>query len=446
MKWIIPAIAVTVAATLAAIHFPVYFLAFCLGAGVLAWLLKLGMWRATYALVILSTLGALSSVAVWSEIANYGRVAAIGLLVVVTYATTRGLPVQPLRGIKKWVAATLAALALIATTSALWSVSLADTVTQAALLISLLLVANRLATRRWVDRLTMLADLGVAVSIVSVAMFAGIVANLVGLLPPAYNGRFQGLFNNPNAAALVAVVTLFLGWGLLLERRSFSACLLLLPPLATIALAQSRTAFLALLVGVLWVALRAGVATFVKVAGVVVTVAILGLPFWLPVVSRFGVIAAGDAYAGRTLGWQTALDLLTLRPIGYGWGSTQAVFASAYQDGVSEFQPQSIHNSYLQVAFELGWLGFTVMALALVGVIVLVIRQKPTGVEVGLSAVVFAGLVMHFSESAMFGTGQPYPWIYWFAIAGLVATSRLKAVRAGSTRPAVTALSARPTR
>ena len=422
MIWFIAALVATCLVAFLAIQFTVPFLAVTAGLIALSWLLRQGFWRASYALVIFFTLGAISSIGPWSSVSTYGRVAAVALLLFATFATTSKGDAKPLGGLQKWIFAFLGLLTVMAGVSAIWSASVSDTLIQFALLAALLLVMNRLVRRRWVDRGTMVGDLRAGIIVLSVSMAAGIVTFYAGFLPPTFSGRFQGLFNNPNAAALVAVVTLFIGWGVFLEKRSVVNLLLLASPLLTIALTETRTAFLAVVVGGLWIALRGGLRIFLTTLAVGVAVAILGVPLWQPVLARFGVVAAGDVYAGRTLGWATALELLQERPIGYGWGSTQTVFASAYQSGASLFQPQSIHNSYLQVAFEISWVGFGVMVLALAGVVVMILRQKPVGVEIGLSGAVVAGLIIHFSESAIFGTGQPYPWVYWFAVAGLMAS------------------------
>lgn len=425
MSWIIAAVIVALCVAVPiAIEFPVEFGITAAALISLGLLFKQGPWRASYVLVILTTLGAISSIEQWVAVANYGRVVGVAALLVATYTTTRHQESVPLLGLQKWILRLLALLAVIATASAVWSTSLVDTLIQSALLAALILIVYRLVTRRWCDRSTMVCDLRIGFVVISLLMAIGIVANYAGLLPATFTGRFQGLFNNPNMAALIAVIAVFIGWGLFLESRSSWVFLFLLPPLLTIALTESRTAFLAAAIGLVWTGVRAGPRMLLIITSVVAIVAVFGVALWQPVLSRFGVISSGDAFSGRTLGWETALNLLELRPIGYGWGATQSVFASAYQSGLSTFQPQSVHNSYLQLALEVGWAGFAVMALLLIGVIVLIFRQRPSGIEVGLSGAVVAGFVVQFSESALFGTGQPYPWLYWFAIAGLMASLR----------------------
>jgi len=425
VPWIIAAVLTTCVVAFLTIQFPAQVALATAFAAAAVWLWKQGAWRASYVLVIVSTLGAISSVPVWADFATYGRVGTVALLLAASYITTSRQRPAKLSRLEKWVLGLLGLLAFMAAVSIVWSAARFDTAVQAALMVAFVLILHRLVTRRWVGRSVVVKDLRAAIIVLSMMMAIGIAAFYAGALPATFSGRFQGLFNNPNVAALIAVITLFIAWGLFLERRTLGRFLILLPPLLTIALTQSRTAFLAVVVGAAWIALRSGVRVFVATAALGGAAAWLGSPLWLPVVSRFGVEASGDVYAGRTLGWQTALTLLQERPIGYGWGATQAVFASAYESGQSTFRPQSIHNSYLQVAFELNWLGFALMALLLVGVIGTLLKRKPWGIEVGLSGSVVAGLGMHFSESAMFGTGQPYPWLFWFAVAGLLVMLRV---------------------
>ncbi len=276
----------------------------------------------------------------------------------------------------------------------------------------------------------MVGDFSVAVTVLSLSMLIGIGVHFAGLLPATFSGRFQGLFNNPNLAAIIALLTMFLAWGLFLESRGVLRLLLVVPPFLTIALTETRAAFVAALIGMVWMGARAGWRMFFLTAALLATIAALGAPLWMPVIDRFGVISAGDAFAGRTLGWETAFHLLSLRPVGYGWAATQSVFASAFDSGLSVFRPQSAHNSYLQTLLEVNWVGAAILILVLIGVVVLIFRQRPTGVEVGFSGAVVAGLVIQASESPLFGTGQPYPWLYWFAIAGLMATRRQHPPRA----------------
>lgn len=426
MKWFvgIGGILLLIAIVPLAIEYPAEVGVGFVGVFAFWWLVKQGLWRSMYVLVIVTTLGAISSVAPWVAVSTYGRVVAVGGLLLATYWVTRNETAVATRGTSRWILKCLALLAIVASVSVVWSVSVVDTITQAALFIALVLIMRRLVARRWIDRKALVGDFSVAVTVLSLSMLIGIAAHFAGLLPTTFSGRFQGLFNNPNLAAIIALLTMFLAWGLFLESRGVLRLLLVVPPFLTIALTETRAAFVAALIGVIWMGARAGWRMFFLTAAILATVAALGAPLWMPVIDRFGVISAGDAFAGRTIGWETALHLLTLRPVGYGWATTQSVFASAYDSGLSAFRPQSAHNSYLQLLLEVNWVGAAILALVLIGVVVLIFRQRPTGIEVGFSGAVVAGLVIQASESPLFGTGQPYPWLYWFAIAGLMAMHR----------------------
>lgn len=76
----------------------------------------------------------------------------------------------------------------------------------------------------------------------------------------------------------------------------------------------------------------------------------------------------------------------------------------------------SVHNSYLQVIYELGWLGVIPVALVAMSLIRVSFMRSDSGIAAGLIAMVLSGTVIQFTESAIFGVGQPYPYVFWFAV------------------------------
>lgn len=392
------------------------------------WLFRLGSWRASYALLLFFTLGATSVVEPWVTISLYARPVMLAALIVATVQTTREVDRRPLRGLARWVLYPLYGMVLLALVSTLWSPDWTTTLLQAGMLGGLVVLLHLLITRRWTDRATMVGDLRVSFYVVSVVFVLGILADIAGLLEPTWSGRFQGLLNNPNLAAQLAVLIFFLGLGLFLEHRAPWRLAWLVPAFVTVLLAESRTVTLALAAGILIITLRTGMrGLLVFGAGclaAIVAVLVVGPGPLGSVIARFGDTAGGDALAGRLTAWDNTFMLIGARPTGYGWGVTDVVLTGAYDSGQSQVGFVTVHNSFLQVTLELGVLGVALLVVSLGAVGVRLFVGKAWGIEIGLIALVTAGGVVMWAESSVFGTGQSYPYLFWPAVAGLLAVNR----------------------
>jgi exopolysaccharide production protein ExoQ len=194
---------------------------------------------------------------------------------------------------------------------------------------------------------------------------------------------------------------------------------------------QSRTAVISVVVGLVWLAWRRGFQSAIKVTTVcVVLVTVFGLTLGAlglkppaslrDIGNRFttGRASAGGELNSRGVAWSGAIDLWKQQPVeGYGFAASSALFTDQEVSGTLTFANASVHNSYLQLLLELGVLGGLVLAgLILFVVVPASVRgdlRHPGSSLVGLVA---TGMAVQITESAMFGTGQPYPWIFWLAV------------------------------
>ncbi len=403
------------------------------GAAVLIWLAQQGRFRFALGLLVMMMLGATSSVEAWAAIATYGRVFAVVLVLALVFMETRSLDAHGTRS-QRGISTMLLALAFVALSTTLWSVDPSTTITQVTLLLALALIFHILATRRWVDRGTMIHDFQVIVAVVSLVLALGIVAHFAGLLPSTHSGRFQGLLNNPNMASQVALLVTFLSFGLFLDKPSAVRLVMIAPAFATLMLSESRTGILALTIGAAWTLARSGVrgivSTVVILAAVSVYASIFGSGIFSSSLERFGRVD-GDGLSGRDLIWDYALQLAVQRPAGWGWGVTEELLKSLYYTTGRGTSTGSVHNSYLQVFLEGGVLAISLLILIYVVILVLLFRVPVAGVAAGLSGAVVAGAVGQFAESSVFGVGQIYPYLYWFAVAGLLAVRANREVPPG---------------
>jgi O-antigen ligase len=79
-----------------------------------------------------------------------------------------------------------------------------------------------------------------------------------------------------------------------------------------------------------------------------------------------------------------------------------------------------VHNSYLQLLLELGLAAVAPLALLLLAVGRVALRAPVRRADSGLVWLVVTGLLIQVTESAIFGTGQTYPYVFWFVVAGVL--------------------------
>ncbi|WP_277959433.1 O-antigen ligase family protein [Frigoribacterium faeni] len=193
-------------------------------------------------------------------------------------------------------------------------------------------------------------------------------------------GRIQGLQGNSNILAIIALFALIvtavqaadrsIGRGTAVVGLVTSLLALVLTRSATVAVVAVAVGLVSLLV----VATRRrepgrrgpvfGVAALVVLAAVTVVVLARG-----PLLALLG--KSGDL-TGRTDIWSAVYDLGVQHPVvGWGWVSYWFPFVEPFTDlaernGVVYLQA---HDAYLDVWFQLGWIGLALFGLTIVGVV-----------------------------------------------------------------------------
>jgi O-antigen ligase len=398
---------------------------------ILVVLLRLDWWQRFYTLTLVLMVGATSNIALLLTVSNYGRYAAAAALLGVTWLTTRKTPPVIQSRLHSRLLVTLWLTVALAAASIVWSVDRMQSALQVIALGILVGLVHLLSTRRWTDRALMAQDFRVMFNVLTAVFLACLAAaalHLPGAI--AYGGtadtvgRFQGIFNNPNMLALLSAISIPLGWGVFREKPNLLRFVLLLPAAANLLLTESRTAIIATATALVWLIFRAGAVSITKFAfaGLAVAVALLstGLNPFGKTLSRFGTMEGGDLLNTRGDAWASAISLVQREPLGYGWQAGRQLFESLQGTADFTFTRTSVHNSYLQFVLELGILGILPLAYLSITLLILVVRGRIQGVEAGFVGVILSGLIVQITESAIFGTGQAYPYVFWLAVAAAV--------------------------
>jgi O-antigen ligase len=314
-------------------------------------------------------------------------------------------------------------MAGLAFMSTYWSVDAGETLAQAAVFTLLVLVMHVHVTRRWHAPGTVEHDVRVIFWTLAVTVVVSLGAGtVVGV-------RLGGLYANPNSLGLVAAFTASLGLGLCMQRWSPWVIGTVLLSLLTILGTESRTGLIGFALACTWVFLRrlravapAAIAGLLFAASVPVAALLMGLQIPTPAVfARFQ--SEDDLFTGRQAGWEYALQLWQDQPLtGYGFRVGEVIFSRDRY--LTSFTADGAHNSYLQTLLELGCLGLIPLALMLLALIGVILRADLAGVHAGLAAVCITGLALGFTESALFGVGQPISWVFWLSAAALSVAHR----------------------
>lgn len=399
------------------------------GAGLVVWyLLKLDLWQVIATLTILLLAAASSNVDSLREAAFYPRYAAGMLLVLCTFLA-RPL-VSPSR-LDSWglstkvLLASMCLLAILALASTLWSITPTETIQQAVAWAIVVALVIGLVMRRWMTDEQISADLA-AIFFAAVGTLAlSILLNIGGLPMHDVNGRFAGIYSNPNSLGIVAALASAIGWGLFRHTRLRRYIPALAISLFCLLASGSRTSILALALGGLWVLVRLGVWSRVKLGFIAVSLLSVFLLLGQSAIDRlpsdfentayrFTPEGAGGTFERRTVAWIDTLDLWSSRPLlGFGFRTGQEVFVEAQASRAIITHVGLSHNSYLQVLLELGIVGFAFFVCALLSIAATCLKSSVKGLNGGLVAALVTGLLIQVSESAVFGTGSLFPWLFW---------------------------------
>lgn len=401
-------------------------------------------WQRLLALLLVLLVCASSHVPVLRTLSFYPRYVVLAALVAWAYFgyAPSGRRLDRWTGLlvgSLWAAAGLAVL------STIWSAFRLHTLQQGLALTMLAALVHVLVTRRWADRSMVARDLAVVYVMLSLSLVASLGYGLAGgaAAETEYTYRFQGIFSNPNTLGMIAAMTIPLGWALYRRSRPYLLLLGVGPAAVALVLSESRTALLAVLLGAAWLVVRQGVSRMVRLA--TAGAALLAgayafglLPFvanwaWVrELAERFTVADGADFTSNRLSTWQAAIDLWQTRPaFGFGYASGFQLFDQVRHDGIVDVGVNLVHNSHLQWLLELGVAGLAPLLLLTLAALWALLRPVLDQVNPGLVWLVFTGLVIQVTESAIFGTGQPYPYVFWLAVAAVLRHSGRFADRTG---------------
>lgn len=376
------------------------------------------VFRGALALLLISLLGAASTIPFWNYASTVARPLMLLLFALVTFHVTRKIdPVYSVGG--RIVFTLLNWLLLLATFTVVWSIDRIETATTIFGLAALLFVVQRSSSRRWRDRGVLAGDLKTIVWVISTVLFLGVVTESLGVTFQSTSGRFQGLLNNPNIAAQIAALTLAIGWGVYREQGGWPNLLMLLPSSLTIVLTETRTTFIAIGVALMWLLAKKGKKGILIGLGVSVPIALLIYTFGLGPLrgtwERFGEASPhGDSFSGRTFIWSSGFDLIRSMPYGTGWGSNTAV-----AEKLGGFE--NYHNSFIHTAVEGGVMAPLLLVSIYLTIFFVLLRLPTLGLNSGIHSAIVLGIVVQFMESGVFGVGQPFPYLFWFSIGGAIA-------------------------
>lgn len=400
------------------------------------WLRRLDGWQRLYVTTIFLLACATSSYSQIAGLAYYPRYAAALALAAWTWRMHANGS-QPLKTLPKririliqglWLAVGLAAL------STIWSFDRIGTALQSVALAALAATLHGLATSRWTSPAQIANDMAAPSVLLAVIFSAGLVGDVVGLQGTrAYGGRFQGLFDNPNTLAMTAALVLLILWGLWRSSGKAAYLLFAFPTAASLLLSESRTAAVAVAVAAAWALMRQGPSRAIPkliigacvLLTVYLAVAIMNpdsLSVVLGVTDRFAANEGGDLLNTRTDAWQDAVALWGQQPlVGQGYAAGPSLFETLRTSGALAFGRDVVHNSYLQWLMELGILGLIPLTLLVGACVVASVRTVVGPLGRGFASATTAGLLIQMTESSMFGTGQVYPFVFWFAVLGALA-------------------------
>ncbi|HUP32693.1 MAG TPA: transporter substrate-binding domain-containing protein [Gaiellaceae bacterium] len=358
----------------------------------------------------------------------------------------------------------------LAAASALWSIdprlTLLRTVSFALLLWALVAAVSR------PHRVT--GDAGrFVVTLACVSALLWVASLVLWLVRPdtaIYVGDLRGILENQNGLGLFLGLTFaFVLAALELRRMDWRWLILVgLGYVGVIALSESRSGFVALLVGVAVYELsrRAYRRLAVELAACACAfaLAVWALPSLStpsaadpapagsvpsatpapapeappPAVSRssalLGARAPDQSRVSSLLGardeaWAATVDLIAERPlVGYGFGTGDRVFeVRPEQARFVYFQGANPNNGYLQALLELGLLGLVpigLLAVPVTATIAAARRRRLPPARAAFFAVLVAGLVAGLFESLFTAAGAPWAALVWLSAVGLCAPGR----------------------
>jgi|GEM_PF-2523980 len=274
-------------------------------------------------------------------------------------------------------------LAVLATSSAVWSLLPLNTLRGGGQLLLLAAAAWNVARTHTLDEIVLAAAVAFRMLLVVSLMLALIRPDL-GLVTESYEaGAVKGIFNHRNLFAFVSTLALVTAWATrgLQSRHAVNGDLGL--ALFCLAAGQSQSSFVVVgAVVAAWAVVRVVRAFGGAMRGVLLMITLGGATggiLWA--VSSLPLLVEGlgrdVTLTGRTVIWQAVIEAADERPLlGAGWNAvwhdgfalTNRIWSST---GFAIYQA---HNGYLDVYFQLGAVGLAILVAIVVTAIVRSVR------------------------------------------------------------------------
>jgi hypothetical protein len=320
------------------------------------------------------------------------------------------------RAPRTWVYFTAIGFGLFAVASTLWSSITSTTLSRSLLFLLFLIFAIESARIRWVDAERTTKDL-------MLFFWFAVIVSGIGLLLAlfqvhgvwgAYN-RFKGLTANADVAAWLAALAFPFGYAKLFvhnqPRRTWLIAGSLVLFVAVVA-SGTRGALLGLGAGILIIHLLQMRSWKLKASLVAAVLTIV-------LAVMFGILPGGrvaepttDISSGRLGLWSAGLKLWLQKPVGgWGFGTTSTLSGFSDQNGLS------LHNAYLTVLIETGFVGLALFIALIVGIFARSGLKNHPAIAAAGAIVLINGCF----ESSLANLGSPETTQSWIILGALLA-------------------------
>lgn len=252
-------------------------------------------------------------------------------------------------------------------------------------------------------------------------------------------GNFKGIYDNKNFLANLSANALFFSIIFFEKNRWLSFILIGINSLLLIA-TGSRTAVIILMI--LWCYIlfkliyynlfKKNIMTLFLIVLFIITVFFTVDFDRIPAFERLTNVSSenfdGSQGFSRSNIWEDAIPIILEKPI-LGWGYS-AVGYYTFIDNNTIYPSWGIHNSYLLIFMELGFIGFTFFVIFLLNIFkslkhVWKFKNTNRHFVYSIIGIFFVGIINFASESYIFSIGNPMSLIWWISI---LALDRLKEI------------------
>jgi O-antigen ligase len=249
-----------------------------------------------------------------------------------------------------------------------------------------------------------------------------------------FGSRFCGIFFNPNALGLFLAILFPAVLERVLATRRWHYIGLFGLMLVSLVLSGSRGGVLSALLGLGYVSWRFRPSRLVPVLLVLAAAAWLFVPWaeWSEEQDRLLRPDTVETGSGRVEAWAAAVELIEDRPVfGYGFGTEELLFhAFQFEGGFRQHQGSYVHNSYLGLATQVGWVGMLTFFVPLLILLLRSLWRSRLDPDLkwhnGIEGALIAGLVACTFESWVYSMGSAHAFPFWLCVMLLVRENEVR--------------------